>query len=116
LLLTEIESLEELLDLEPDSKWVLQTLAHFLLQLEAFKLQNGTLESDEREIRTRALDMVDRLSSLDKYRAKRYQDWSKCVQAGRNASHCLQVLLITLNYRALYYNRAYYSGHGKNQV
>jgi geranylgeranyl transferase type-2 subunit alpha len=77
LLVEEIESLEELLDLEPDSKWVLQTLAHFMLQLEAFKKQNGSLVDEDKELRTRALEMVKRLSSLDRYRTKRYQDWSK---------------------------------------
>jgi hypothetical protein len=77
LLRGEIESLEELLDLEPDSKWVLQTLAHFMLQLEAFQKQSGTLSDEDKELRTRALEMVKRLSSIDKYRTKRYQDWSE---------------------------------------
>lgn len=75
LLLNEIQVLEELLDLEPDSKWVLQTMAHFLLQVEALKAQKG--EEQDHEIRSRALDMIDRLSSIDSYRSKRYQDWSE---------------------------------------
>ncbi|KAG2180774.1 hypothetical protein INT44_003781 [Umbelopsis vinacea] len=81
LLVGEIESLEELLDLEPDSKWVLQTLAHFMLQLEAFKKQNGSLVDGDKELRTKALEMVKRLSSIDRYRNKRYQDWIQNIES-----------------------------------
>jgi hypothetical protein len=78
LLLSEIESLEELLELEPDSKWLLQTMAHFLLQLDLLRRQQGTTIEEEIEIRSRALDIIRQLSSIDQDRSRRYIDWGKC--------------------------------------
>lgn len=77
LLVNEIESLEELLELEPDSKWLLQTMTHFLLQLDLLRRQQGTTVEVESEIRSRALKIIRQLSSIDPYRSQRYIDWGK---------------------------------------
>ncbi|KAG2171425.1 hypothetical protein INT43_009086 [Umbelopsis isabellina] len=79
LLLNEIESLEELLELEPDSKWLLQTMAHFLLQLDLLRRQQGSTVEVESDIRSRALKIIRQLSSIDPDRSQRYIDWEHNV-------------------------------------
>ncbi|CAO3643970.1 unnamed protein product [Cunninghamella blakesleeana] len=70
----EIAAVRDLIDVEPDSKWALQTLAHFLQQLKLRHLsRDGKFESSD-ELDDESIQIYERLIKLDKYRAKRYQD------------------------------------------
>ncbi|KAL0090241.1 hypothetical protein J3Q64DRAFT_1728964 [Phycomyces blakesleeanus] len=65
----EIEAVRELIDLEPESKWALQTLAHFLQQL---KLRSGSTCADALD--DESVDIFNKLSELDTYRRCRYEE------------------------------------------
>ncbi|KAK4513235.1 phospholipid:diacylglycerol acyltransferase [Mucor velutinosus] len=64
----EIETVRELLDIEPDSAWALQTLVHFLTQLAAYKKQ------DQVTIYAEIVDTLDKLCDIDSDRKLRYKD------------------------------------------
>lgn len=66
LLKREIESIEELLSIEPDSKWCLDTLIHY----KSLLLQHRYSV----EIKEECLELLSRLQILDPFRHGRYQD------------------------------------------
>lgn len=68
LLKDEIETVRELLDMEPQSAWALQTLVHFLTQRAAYERQ------DQASIYAEIADTLDRLCDIDSDRQLRYQD------------------------------------------
>ncbi|KAG2228636.1 hypothetical protein INT48_007089 [Thamnidium elegans] len=65
----EIETVRELLELEPDSAWALQTLAHFLNQL--------LLRTGQVDLYNEIIVTLDKLIEIDSDRKHRYQDQSK---------------------------------------
>ncbi|KAG0175133.1 hypothetical protein DFQ29_007234 [Apophysomyces sp. BC1021] len=69
LLKEEIQAVRDLLDLEPESKWTLQTLAHFLQQL---KLRLNGQDADKLDDET--INIFEKLSALDACRASRYEE------------------------------------------
>ncbi|KAL9556249.1 hypothetical protein MBANPS3_001974 [Mucor bainieri] len=75
----EIETVRELLDIEPESAWALQTLVHFLTQLAAYEHQ------DRESIYAEVADILDKLCDIDSDRKLRYRDLSRqnsiCVMA-----------------------------------
>ncbi|KAG2218567.1 hypothetical protein INT45_014156, partial [Circinella minor] len=73
LLKEEILTVRELLEIEPDSKWALQTLAHFIEQL---RLLDGYEKSNE--ALEEVIAIYEKLIKLDTYRRHRYQDARKC--------------------------------------
>lgn len=74
LLKDEIETVRELLEVEPDSAWALQTLVRFLDQLQLrSKLEDSTTIINE------ILDILDKLVEVDDNRKYRYKDQSKCA-------------------------------------
>ncbi|KAL7316697.1 Rab geranylgeranyltransferase [Mucor circinelloides] len=64
----EIETVRELLDIEPESAWALQTLVHFLTQLAAYEKQ------DQTSIYAEIVDILDKLCDIDSDRKLRYKD------------------------------------------
>lgn len=72
LLKNEIETVKELLEIEPESAWALQTLARFLDQLQLrSKLENLTAIFDE------IIDVLKKLVEIDSDRKYRYKDQCK---------------------------------------
>ncbi|KAJ1976323.1 Rab geranylgeranyltransferase [Dimargaris xerosporica] len=69
LLEREQHTIQELLDLEPDSQWAIQCLVH-LLQM---KQRLGDLSETDTQCITKA---TEQLINLDAMRAERYKDWS----------------------------------------
>ncbi|CDS12694.1 hypothetical protein LRAMOSA04880 [Lichtheimia ramosa] len=69
LLKDQVRVVRDLLDLEPESKWVLQTLAHFLDQL---RLANGV--EDPEKTCQEIVSIYETLTTIDPYRMGRYQD------------------------------------------
>ncbi|RHZ83245.1 hypothetical protein Glove_99g311 [Diversispora epigaea] len=70
LLQREISTIRELLELEPDSKWCLQTLANLLRE---FKRINNSKEVKNFEV-DEIVTIYDKLIVIDKMRAKRFED------------------------------------------
>ncbi|KAN0064591.1 Rab geranylgeranyltransferase [Thecaphora frezii] len=82
----EIETIEELLELEPDSKWCMHTLAHYkTLLFEAMERQTSTAtcetsgvgEEDEekkRRLRAEVRETLEKLMEVDRDRVNRYRD------------------------------------------
>ncbi|KAK9235848.1 hypothetical protein V1525DRAFT_408665 [Lipomyces kononenkoae] len=66
LLNKEIKSIQELLDVEPDSKWCLQSLAFYKCLLAS--LAGKAVESS-------VVGYLDKLQDIDPMRKKRYEDW-----------------------------------------
>ncbi|GAN09373.1 rab geranylgeranyltransferase alpha subunit [Mucor ambiguus] len=64
----EIETVRELLDIEPESAWALQTLVHFLTQLAAYE------KKDQQSIYAEIVDILDKLCNIDSDRQLRYKD------------------------------------------
>ncbi|KAK9480887.1 hypothetical protein V1514DRAFT_317745 [Lipomyces japonicus] len=62
----QLDSVQQLADLEPDSKWCLHSLA----QLKTFKAQ---LEG--KPVDSSVIGILDRLIEIDSMRANRYKDW-----------------------------------------
>ncbi|KAF7721153.1 hypothetical protein EC973_005360 [Apophysomyces ossiformis] len=73
LLKDEIQAVRDLLDIEPESKWALQTLAHFLQQLK-LRLNGKHADNLDEQI----VDIFDKLCALDTSRRCRYEDGSEC--------------------------------------
>ncbi|KAI8142547.1 hypothetical protein BJV82DRAFT_540049 [Fennellomyces sp. T-0311] len=72
LLREEIATVRELLDIEPDSKWALQTLAHFIEQL---KLRGGyNSQAAISDALGEVIRIYEQLATLDTYRKNRYHD------------------------------------------
>ncbi|CAG8587141.1 16044_t:CDS:10 [Acaulospora morrowiae] len=67
----EISAIRELLDLEPDSKWCLQTLVNLLCEL---KHISGINSEEIAEIEKEVVILCDRLIHIDKIRTKRFED------------------------------------------
>ncbi|KAI9307280.1 hypothetical protein BJ944DRAFT_197913 [Cunninghamella echinulata] len=70
----EITAVRDLIDIEPDSKWALQTLAHFLQQLKLRLLSRDGQINISDELDDESIEIYERLITLDKYRANRYKD------------------------------------------
>ncbi|CAO3630995.1 unnamed protein product [Cunninghamella echinulata] len=70
----EITAVRDLIDIEPDSKWALQTLAHFLQQLKLRLLSRDGQINISDELDDESIEIYEKLVTLDKYRANRYQD------------------------------------------
>ncbi|KAI8879685.1 protein prenylyltransferase [Backusella circina FSU 941] len=68
MLKTEIETVRELIEIEPESAWAFQTLAHFLQQLHILSAD------DDAAYYTEMSSIFDRLGELDKARTGRYLD------------------------------------------
>ncbi|UZO04232.1 uncharacterized protein OCT59_024623 [Rhizophagus irregularis] len=68
LLQREINVVRELLELEPDSKYCLQTLANLLSELKS------NVKEDSKKIDDEIVTICDRLIKIDKFRTKRYED------------------------------------------
>ncbi|KAI8079694.1 uncharacterized protein B0P05DRAFT_541630 [Gilbertella persicaria] len=68
LLKDEIETVRELLEIEPDSAWAMQTLVHFLSQMQLRS------QIDKESIYAEIADILDKLMDIDKDRRFRYQD------------------------------------------
>ncbi|CEP08722.1 hypothetical protein [Parasitella parasitica] len=64
----EVETVRELLEIEPDSAWALQTLVHFLSQLAEYDTQQ------QHAIRTEIVGILDKLCEIDSDRKLRYKD------------------------------------------
>ncbi|KAI8384049.1 hypothetical protein BD560DRAFT_384788 [Blakeslea trispora] len=69
LLKDEIETVCELLEIEPESAWALQTLVHFLNQL-----QLRSQQEDSDKTRAEMIDILDKLIEIDSDRKHRYED------------------------------------------
>ncbi|ORY30606.1 hypothetical protein BCR39DRAFT_564865 [Naematelia encephala] len=76
----ELESIKELNEAEPDSKWCLNALAHYLL-LFAGSPWTETEEADN--ARKEAKEILRRLAEIDSDRKERYQDLGKPPQVIR---------------------------------
>jgi geranylgeranyl transferase type-2 subunit alpha len=76
LLRDEIEAVRELIELEPESAWALQTLVHFLNQLILRAPQSIDVESVNSEI----LSNLDKLIEIDSDREFRYKDKSTSMR------------------------------------
>ncbi|KAI9490040.1 hypothetical protein BDB00DRAFT_839847 [Zychaea mexicana] len=72
LLKEEIFTVRELLEIEPNSKWALQTLAHFINQLRLL----GSCENTDDAL-AEVISIYEDLAKLDTYRRHRYRDASK---------------------------------------
>lgn len=72
LLKDEIEAVRELIELEPDSAWALQTLVHFLNQL----VLHSPEGIDDDSISSKIISMLDKLIEIDSDREYRYRDKS----------------------------------------
>ncbi|KAI7903509.1 uncharacterized protein BX663DRAFT_485656 [Cokeromyces recurvatus] len=75
LLKDEIETVRELLELEPNSAWALQTLVHFLHQL-----QLRSNQVDPIKIYDEIISILDDLIKIDSDRKMRYKDKSKILK------------------------------------
>ncbi|ORX53255.1 protein prenylyltransferase [Hesseltinella vesiculosa] len=65
---SEIQVVRDLIDCEPESKWALQTLVHFLQQL---RLRTG---NEDDALDDECLHLIDQLIALDPYRVRRYEE------------------------------------------
>ncbi|KAI8333736.1 hypothetical protein BC941DRAFT_434331 [Chlamydoabsidia padenii] len=78
-----IALLRELLDLEPDSKWTLLTLVHFLQQL---KLRSSCQKDNTtamEELDDESIQILDRLTKLDYYRKEHYLEMKGRIEFTR---------------------------------
>ncbi|KAI8069171.1 hypothetical protein BC940DRAFT_366633 [Gongronella butleri] len=73
----EIQVVRDLIDCEPESKWALQTLSHFLQQL---RLRSGANAST---LDNESISIVDQLITLDSYRANRYKEMKNRIMVRR---------------------------------
>ncbi|CAG8827271.1 7507_t:CDS:2, partial [Dentiscutata erythropus] len=71
LLQREISTIRELLELEPDSKWCLQTLANLLRE---FKYIDNSKEVRNVEEVDEIVAIYDKLIIIDEMRVKRFED------------------------------------------
>ncbi|EPQ29381.1 uncharacterized protein PFL1_03136 [Pseudozyma flocculosa PF-1] len=84
ILVREIEAIEELLDLEPDSKWCMHTLAHYKTLLidarkkaqddEAASASAAQVDDEEKRLRDQVKQLLEKLIDVDPDRANRYRD------------------------------------------
>ncbi|KAG0750100.1 hypothetical protein G6F57_002067 [Rhizopus arrhizus] len=93
LLIEEINTVRDLLDLEPESAWALQTLVHFLSQL---VLRTNNVNKDE--IYTEIISKLDLLMEIDTARKHRYEDqrswflFQKITQTTSDLTKTVEVL------------------------
>ncbi|KAK0526604.1 Rab geranylgeranyltransferase [Tilletia horrida] len=78
----EIAGIEELLEMEPDSKWCLDTVAHYkTLKRSRLLAGGGERSHDEQvgELTTGIRNLLARLQQVDPLRKARYQDWLEAL-------------------------------------
>ncbi|KAE8257762.1 hypothetical protein A4X13_0g2153 [Tilletia indica] len=78
----EVAGIEELLEMEPDSKWCLDTVAHYRTLQRTRLLSSGELQrgSDaEEELSAKIRDLLTRLKRIDPLRQARYEDWEQAL-------------------------------------
>ncbi|CAD6893426.1 unnamed protein product [Tilletia controversa] len=74
----EVAGIEELLEMEPDSKWCLETVARYRSLQRTRLLSTGGLQKDddaEKELTAKIRDLLSRLKRIDPLRQARYEDW-----------------------------------------
>ncbi|CAO3597828.1 unnamed protein product [Absidia cylindrospora] len=79
-----IALLRELQDMEPDSKWTLHTLVHFLQQLKLRLAHKQRLDKDESNtLDNECSTVLERLITLDSYRKERYVEAKERIDYNR---------------------------------
>lgn len=74
----EIQSIQELLDEQPDSKWCMESLVHYKQML--IRNHSLSLASEERQELIRScLDLLRQLETIDPLRKQRYDDLGEAI-------------------------------------
>ncbi|EMD38480.1 hypothetical protein CERSUDRAFT_113652 [Gelatoporia subvermispora B] len=84
ILIREIGAIQDLLDIQPDSKWCLESLVFYkraLLQYHSARMS----AAEQHNLIDQCLEMLETLRTVDPYRRQRYADMRKEVLGARNA-------------------------------
>jgi geranylgeranyl transferase type-2 subunit alpha len=75
----ELDNIKELHDAEPDSKWCMNSLAHYLLVSARLP---ATPAADAAALRADAKAILERLAVIDSDRKERYHELGACMSSG----------------------------------
>lgn len=77
LLEREIEAIEELLEEEPESKWCMESIVHYVMML----LKNYSSEVDVAQLTAKTRRLLNQLEDLDPMRRQRYRDLASTLNS-----------------------------------